>query len=162
MFCSSQFLSTLFAVRSARPRKKNSAAKNYDVEKKKIAYLARAVMSAFWHFSDMARCLALVCNWAKSGRERQGLNAGRCPLYLSSWPRPLLEDPLHHTCPDAKFPADLEDAVTAGLQFENSRLHGRLYRTPAELGPIRPRASQTGIDPLSNDPPLELGKYANI
>jgi integrase len=35
------------AVRSARPRKKNSAAKNYDVEKKKIAYLARAVMSAF-------------------------------------------------------------------------------------------------------------------
>jgi hypothetical protein len=47
MFCSSQFLSTLFAVRSARPRKKNSAAKNYDVEKKKIAYLARAVMSAF-------------------------------------------------------------------------------------------------------------------
>jgi hypothetical protein len=50
MFCSSQFLSTLFAVRSARPRKKNSAAKNYDVEKKKIAYLARAVMSAFGTF----------------------------------------------------------------------------------------------------------------
>jgi hypothetical protein len=47
MFCSSQFLSTLFAARSARPRKKNSAAKNYDFEKKKIAYLARAVMSAF-------------------------------------------------------------------------------------------------------------------
>jgi hypothetical protein len=46
MFCSFQFLSTLFAVRSARPRKKNSAA-NYDFEKKKIAYLARAVMSAF-------------------------------------------------------------------------------------------------------------------
>jgi hypothetical protein len=45
--CSSQFLSTLFAVRSARPRKRNSAAKNYDVEKKKIAYLARAVMFAF-------------------------------------------------------------------------------------------------------------------
>jgi hypothetical protein len=34
MFCSSQFLCTLFAVRSARPRKKNSAAKNFDVEKK--------------------------------------------------------------------------------------------------------------------------------
>jgi hypothetical protein len=50
MFCSSQFLSTLFAVRAARPRKKNSAAKNYDVEKKKIAYLARAVMSAFGTF----------------------------------------------------------------------------------------------------------------
>jgi hypothetical protein len=47
MFCSFQFLSTLFAVRSARPRKKNSAAKNYDFEKKKIAHLARAVMSAF-------------------------------------------------------------------------------------------------------------------
>jgi hypothetical protein len=52
MFCSSQFLSTLFAVRSARPRKKNSAAKNYDVEKQKIAYLARAVMSAFWRKAD--------------------------------------------------------------------------------------------------------------
>jgi hypothetical protein len=50
MFCSSQFLSTLFAVRSARPRRKNSAAKNYDVEKRKIAYLARAVMSAFGTF----------------------------------------------------------------------------------------------------------------
>jgi hypothetical protein len=47
MFCSSQFLSTPSAVRSARPCKKNSAAKSYDVEKKKTAYLARAVMSAF-------------------------------------------------------------------------------------------------------------------
>ena len=57
MFCSSQFLSTLFVVRSARPRKKNSAAKNYDVEKKKIAYLARAVMSAFGTFeSEMILC----------------------------------------------------------------------------------------------------------
>jgi hypothetical protein len=50
MFCSSQFLSTLFAVRAARPRKKNSAVKNYDFEKKKTAYLARAVMSAIATF----------------------------------------------------------------------------------------------------------------
>jgi hypothetical protein len=28
----------------------------------------------------------------------------------------LLENPLHHTGADAKSPADLEDAVTAGLQ----------------------------------------------
>jgi hypothetical protein len=46
MFCSSQFLSTLFAVRAASPRKKSGAAKNYDFEKKKTAYLARTVMSA--------------------------------------------------------------------------------------------------------------------
>src|SRR5260370_32388083 len=38
---SSPFLSTLFAVRAARPRKKNSAAKNYEFEKKKTAYFAR-------------------------------------------------------------------------------------------------------------------------
>jgi hypothetical protein len=59
MFCSSQFLSTLFAVRSARPRKKNSAAKNYDVERKKIAYLARAVMSAFGTFETCRRTLRM-------------------------------------------------------------------------------------------------------
>jgi hypothetical protein len=47
MFCSSRFLSAPFAVRSARPCKKNSTVKSYDVEKKKTAYLARAVMSAF-------------------------------------------------------------------------------------------------------------------
>jgi hypothetical protein len=34
-------LSTLFAVRAACPRKKNSAAKNYEFEKKKTAYFAR-------------------------------------------------------------------------------------------------------------------------
>ena len=28
----------------------------------------------------------------------------------------LLDDPLHHTRADAQLPADLEDAVTAGLQ----------------------------------------------
>src|SRR3981189_3014870 len=52
----------------------------------------------------------------------------------------LLENPLHHAGADPKLPADLEDAVTAGLQFENSRLHSRVNPVPAELGPIRPRA----------------------
>jgi hypothetical protein len=35
MFCSSLFLSTLFAVRAARPLEKDSAAKKYEFEKKK-------------------------------------------------------------------------------------------------------------------------------
>jgi hypothetical protein len=39
--CSTQCLSTLSAVRAACPRKKNSAAKNYEFEKKKTAYFAR-------------------------------------------------------------------------------------------------------------------------
>jgi hypothetical protein len=71
----------------------------------------------------------------------------------------LLDDPLHHTGADAKFPADLEDAVAVGLQFENSRFHSGLNATPAELGPIRPRPRQTGVDPFSNDPALKLSKY---
>src|ERR1700704_3022044 len=84
----------------------------------------------------------------------------RCRCIPSRWPRLLLENALHHTRADAELPADLEDPVTAGLQFQNSRLHRGLDPTPAELGPIRPRPRQTGVDPLSNDPSLELRKYA--
>src|SRR6267142_5597586 len=39
--CSTQCLSTLSTVRAACPRKKDSAAKNYEFEKKKTAYFAR-------------------------------------------------------------------------------------------------------------------------
>jgi hypothetical protein len=35
---------------------------------------------------------------------------------LSRWLRLLLENPLHHAGANAELPADLEDAVTAGLQ----------------------------------------------
>ena len=80
----------------------------------------------------------------------------RCRCILSRWPRLLLENALHHTGADAKFPADLEDAVAVGLQFKNSRFHSGLNATPAELGPIRPGACETRVDPLSNDPPLVL------
>jgi hypothetical protein len=71
----------------------------------------------------------------------------------------LLENALHHTGADAKFPADLEDADTAGLQFKNSRFHSWVNPTPAELRPIRPRPRQTGVDSLSDNPPLKLSKY---
>ena len=71
----------------------------------------------------------------------------------------MLENALHHTRADPELSADLEDAVTAGLQFENSRLHSGLYPPPAQLGPIRSRTRETSIDPLSNNPPLKLGKY---
>jgi hypothetical protein len=36
----------------------------------------------------------------------------------------LLENALHHTGADAKFPADLEDAVAIGRLFEYSRVQG--------------------------------------
>src|SRR6266404_2888647 len=39
--CSTQCLSTLSAVRAACPRKKDSAAKNYEFEKKKTAFCER-------------------------------------------------------------------------------------------------------------------------
>jgi hypothetical protein len=38
-----------------------------------------------------------------------------CRRILSRWLRLLLENALHHTGADAKFPVDLEDAVAAGL-----------------------------------------------
>jgi hypothetical protein len=60
----------------------------------------------------------------------------RCRYILSRWPQLLLENALHHARADAQLPADLEDAVTAGLQFENSRLHCGGSPTPAKLGAI--------------------------
>ena len=60
----------------------------------------------------------------------------------------MLENALHHTGADAKFPADLEDAVTAGLQFANSCLYGGLNPTPAELDPIR--LARGAFDPRSD------------
>src|ERR1700704_1717900 len=83
----------------------------------------------------------------------------RCRCILSRWPRLLLENALHHTRANAELPADLEHPVTARLQFENSRLDGGLNATPAELGPVCPGARETGIDPLSKNPPLKLSKY---
>jgi len=75
-----------------------------------------------WHFSYLARCLCLVCYFSKGGhrppspfRSLSAPTDARC--ILSRWPRLLLENALHHACADAKFPADLEDPVTAGLQF---------------------------------------------
>src|ERR1700738_2626129 len=99
----------------------------------------------------------------KAARRRPRLfvqRPDRCHSIPSRWPRLLLENTLHHTGADAKLPADLEDAVAVGLQFKNSRFHSGLNATPAELGPIRPGARQTGVHPLSNDPSLELSKYA--
>jgi hypothetical protein len=58
---------------------------------------------------------------------------------LSRWARLLLENPLHYACANAKLPADFEDPVTAGLQFQYSRLHSRLYPTPAEFRPVWPK-----------------------
>jgi hypothetical protein len=34
----------------------------------------------------------------------------------------LLENVLHHACADAELPADLEDAVSARPEFENSQI----------------------------------------
>jgi hypothetical protein len=74
--------------------------------------------------------------------------------------RLLLEDALHDTRANAELPADLEDSVAAGLQFQYPRLHCWLYPTPAEFRPVCPSARETGVDPLSNNPPLKLRKYA--
>jgi hypothetical protein len=62
------------------------------------------------------------------------------PLYPVTMAAALLENALHHTGAGARFPADLEDAVAVGLPFENSRFHSGVTPTPAELGPVRPRA----------------------
>src|ERR1700704_4204837 len=71
----------------------------------------------------------------------------------------MLEDALHHARADAELPADLEDAVAVGFQFSYSRLDSRLDATPPEFRSFRPSARKTGIDPLSNNPPLKLSKY---
>jgi hypothetical protein len=81
---------------------------------------------------------------------------------VSRWHPLLLKNALDHARADAKLAADLEDAVTAGLEFKNSRFHRGLNATPAELCPIRTRARQTGIDPFSNDPPPNSANTPHI
>jgi putative SOS response-associated peptidase YedK len=98
----------------------------------------------------------LVCYLGKSGHAPPSpIRSFSAPIdaacILSRWPRLLLENALHHTRADAELAADFEDTVTAGLQLQDFHLHHRINSTPTELGPIRPRARQTGIDPLSND-----------
>jgi hypothetical protein len=51
-----------------------------------------------------------------------------------------LKNALHHARADAELPADLEDTVAVGLQFENS---AGLNPTSAELGPILPSRAST-------------------
>src|ERR1700716_2491606 len=69
----------------------------------------------------------------------------RCHCIPSRWPRLLLENSLHHAGADTELPADLEDAVAAGLQFENLRLYFGLKPTPAQfrLSPSRARRPAT-------------------
>jgi hypothetical protein len=90
-------------------------------------------------------------------RRRNGVH--RACRILSSWLRLLLENALHHTRADAELPADLKHSVAPGLQFYYSRLDSRLDATPPEFRSFRPSARKTGIDPLSNNPPLKLSKY---
>ena len=78
---------------------------------------------------------------------------------LSRWLRLLLENTLHHARADTELPADLEDPVPAGPQFQYSGFNSGLDATPPEFRSFRPSAGETGIDPLSNNPPLKLGKY---
>jgi len=71
----------------------------------------------------------------------------------------LLEDALHHARADPELPADLEDAVTIRPKFKYPRLHRRFDPAMAKFRPVRPCASETCVHPLSNNPPLKLGKY---
>ena len=71
----------------------------------------------------------------------------------------LLKNTLHHARADAELAADLENPIPAGLQFQYSRFNSRLDATAPEFRSFRPGARQTGIDPLSNNPPLKLSKY---
>jgi hypothetical protein len=83
-------------------------------------------MCAFSLLSWQKRtCAALACPIVQ--------RPDRCRCILSRWPRLLLENALHHTRADAELPADLEDAVTAGLQFKNSRFHSWVNPTGREF-----------------------------
>ena len=59
-----------------------------------------------------------------------------------------------HAGADTQLAADLEDPVAAGLQLQDFRLYFGLNPTPAEFRSFRLGASETGVDSLSNDPPL--------
>ena len=49
--------------------------------------------------------------------------------------------------------------MSFGPQFQYSRFNSRLDATSPEFRSFRPGARETGIDPLSNNPPLKLSKY---
>jgi hypothetical protein len=55
---------------------------------------------------------------------------------------------------DTELPADLEDAVTIGLQFKNFCYRSRPNPTPAEMGSIRP-ALNLRMTPLN---PFGVGR----
>ena len=82
------------------------------------------------------------------------------PLYPVTMAVAPLENSLHHAGADTELPADLEDAVAAGLQFENLRLYFGLKPTPAQfrLSPSR-AASRRGIRP-SSPPAFGIGQRA--
>jgi hypothetical protein len=56
----------------------------------------------------------------------------------------LLENALHHARADAELAADLEDAVTAGLQFQYSRFNSWLDATRPAFRFFRPGAQRSG------------------
>jgi hypothetical protein len=79
---------------------------------------------------------------------------------VSGWPRLLLKNSLHDASADAELLANLEDAITIGSKLKYARLHRRLNPTPAQFRAVCLSASETGVYPFPNDPPLELGEYA--
>src|SRR5258706_14321032 len=54
--------------------------------------------------------------------------------------RRLFENTLHHARADAELPADLEDPVPTGPQFQYSRFNSRLDATPPGFRSFLPRA----------------------
>jgi hypothetical protein len=115
-------------------------------------------MSILWFSLTMDAAAGL--GQTSASRPQEGRTARReRRADTSGWPRLLLENALHYARADAEFPPDLEHTLTCRLQLQYSRVHGWLRAAPTELGPVRLGTRETRIDPLSNDPALELGKY---
>jgi len=100
-----------------------------------------AVRESAWHFSDLARCLRLVCYLGKSG------NAPPSPIRSFSAPIDAAVSYqagsgfcLKTRCTTLvpKFSPDLEDAVAVGLQFQDFRLYFGLNPAPAQFRSFRP------------------------
>ena len=81
-------------------------------------------------------------------------------LFALRLPRLLLKNTLYNASAYSELFADFEYAVTIGSQFQYSGLHRRLNSASPELCAIRPCARKTRIDSFPNNPPLELGEYA--